>query len=64
MNSNLTPAERALLVAIGETILAINHDPYLKETISAVRAEDDLRARNKRMTPISREAYNERMRRP
>jgi hypothetical protein len=57
----MTPAERALLVAIGEVLGKIRQDMHLRQMVSAVKAEDDKRARDARMPEMSREAYNDRI---
>jgi hypothetical protein len=57
----MTPAERALLVAIGEVLQRSHGDRHLREMISEVKMEDDRRALADRMPSMSREAYNERL---
>jgi hypothetical protein len=57
----MTPAERALLVAIGEVLGKIRQDMHLRQMVSAVKAEDERRAYEERMPEISREAYNDRI---
>jgi hypothetical protein len=54
----MTPAERALLVAMAEVIHMIRPDLHLHELIQQVRAEDLDRA--DRMPAMSREARRER----
>jgi hypothetical protein len=59
----MTPAERALLVAIGQVLNQTYNDRHLREMLYAVVAEDNGRPLADSMPAMSREAYNERLER-
>lgn len=58
----MSPAERALVVAIGEVLDRIHPDLHLKQMISLVKAEDERRALHERMPEMSKEARQKRER--